>query len=950
MVCGIHGSVSTLVRRYPVTAGLIAGGVSCVSPEPGSVVSIVGREPELASLRGLLNGEGNLRGLLLVGEPGIGKTTLWEAGVAESRSQGAEVLAARPSESEARLPFAGLIDLCEQVGSAELGTLPTPQRRALEAALLRSDPADGSIHAGAVEFGFVAALRVLAARTPVVIAVDDLQWLDRPSADVLAFAARRLREVSVRFLLARRPAGTTELERALARGPLVRVEVGALTLGAVRRMLRDQLGLTVSRPLLRRVVDVTQGNPLFALEIGRSLPEQGASAEAEEIPLPDSVEEIVGGRVAHLTAGVRTVLLATALSEDLRVGTLSAVAGSDAVDDAVHAGVVVVEGERARAAHPLLAAVARKRSRVHERRELHRFLAGVIDDGPLRALHLALASTGVDENLAADLDVCAREASARGGRQQAVELARHALRLTPAESDARGERVLGLAAARYEAGELRLLTNLLTDELESLPTGALRARARLLLGEGYGSRSLEETDGQLELALVEAGDDHAMRAYILAKRAANAAAGRVARIGDAEAWALEALRGADRREVERVALYALAWAYGLTGRSVDELCARSDVEADTGAYLAASPERVAGQRYVWRGEIARARGALARLFALADERGEEASYGLIRLHICELELRAGEWDAAATLLDEWAESSRGELTFRPQYERCRALLAAGRGDEGNAERWSRDAILRATQTGCRWDELEARRARGIAALRAGRPDRAVEDLVAVWDHTQREGVLEPGAFPAAPDLVEALVELDRMAEARTVTGRLEKLAKLQEHPWALASVKRSRALLRPGSGQADAMLRAAAADFERLGLRFDAARSLLALGRAQRRKKQWRAARDALATAATSFDTLGSTGWAELARSEQGRVPGRRRAPDGELTPTERRVVELAASGLANKQIATTLFVTVHTVEVHLAHAYAKLGVRSRVQLAARLAAEAEPADSSLKD
>jgi DNA-binding NarL/FixJ family response regulator len=127
---------------------------------------------------------------------------------------------------------------------------------------------------------------------------------------------------------------------------------------------------------------------------------------------------------------------------------------------------------------------------------------------------------------------------------------------------------------------------------------------------------------------------------------------------------------------------------------------------------------------------------------------------------------------------------------------------------------------------------------------------------------------------------------------------------------------------------------------ERLGLPFDAARSLLALGRMQRRAKQWRAARDALADAAAAFDGLGSAGWAERARAEQERVPGRRPAASGELTPTEQRVVELAASGLANKQIAATLFVSVHTVEVHLGRAYAKLGVRSRTQLAARLTLE----------
>jgi DNA-binding CsgD family transcriptional regulator len=854
------------------------------------------------------------------------------------------VLVARPGKSEARLPFAGLIDLCEHVEPADLAALPAPQRQALEAALLRAEPVDASAHAGAVEFGFVAALRALAARAPLVIAVDDLQWLDRSSADVLAFAARRLRDVDVGFLLARRPARIPDVERALAPGSLIRVKLGALSLGAVRRMLWEQLGLTLSRGLLQRIVDVTQGNPLFALEIGRSLLEQGISLDTEEIPLPVSVEEIVGTRVARLSGDVATVLLAIALSDDLEVATLSSIVGPEALDDALHEGVVVIEGGRLRAAHPLLAAVASRRSRPSERRELHRALASVMADGQLRILHEAFARTGADEDLAGELSAGAREASARGGRPQAVQLARHALRLTPARSAAHGERVLGLATALYEAGELQALTKLLSEELASLPAGAMRARARLLLAEGHGSRSLDDADGQLELALIEAGDDPGLGAYLMAKRAANAAAGRVAQMRDAEAWALEALHAADRSEVERVALYALAWARALTGQSVDELCTRSQVESDAGAYIAASPERVAAQRRVWLGQMPEARLALARLLALADERGEEASYVLVRLHVCELELRAGEWDAAGSLLDEWAESSNRELTFRPQYQRCRALLAAGRGQEAETLRWANDAIGRAQQAGSRWDELEARRARGIAALGVGAPDRAAQDLAAVWEHTQREGVLELGAFPVAPELVEALVELDRSADARAVMRRLAELAKRHEHPWAIAATKRCRALLGPRSEKTAALLREAADDFERLGLMFDAARSMLALGKRERRAKHWRAARDALDSAAASFERLGSPGWVELARAEQRRVPGRRRGSDGELTPTERRVVQLAASGLANKQIATTLFVTVHTVEVHLARAYAKLGVRSRAQLAAHLAADAQSA------
>jgi DNA-binding CsgD family transcriptional regulator len=238
-------------------------------------------------------------------------------------------------------------------------------------------------------------------------------------------------------------------------------------------------------------------------------------------------------------------------------------------------------------------------------------------------------------------------------------------------------------------------------------------------------------------------------------------------------------------------------------------------------------------------------------------------------------------------------------------------------------------------------------------LRAGAPERAIDDLGLVWRHTQTEGVLEPGAFPVAPELVEALVELDELVEARAVTDQLAKLAKRQEHPWGLASVKQCRALLRPRTEQRAAALAAAGEEFEALGLRFEAARSQLALGRIQRRAKQWRAAREALTSAEEAFGRIGSPGWAELASAERQRVGGRRPADSGELTPTEQRVVELAASGLANKQIASALFVTVHTVEVHLARAYAKLGVRSRAQLVARLAGQsppAAPADGRPKD
>jgi DNA-binding CsgD family transcriptional regulator len=293
------------------------------------------------------------------------------------------------------------------------------------------------------------------------------------------------------------------------------------------------------------------------------------------------------------------------------------------------------------------------------------------------------------------------------------------------------------------------------------------------------------------------------------------------------------------------------------------------------------------------------------------------------------------------LLDEWAETGDREFSPKQFYERCRALLAAGRGRVDEATRWSTEAIAQAEAIGYQWDWLEGLRARGMTDLLEGEPGRAAESLQVVWAHTTREGVDEPGVFPVAPDLVEALVELGKLDEALAVTSRLQVLSDQQQHPWGLASARRCRALIGLAGSTYDedyaAELEATAASYGDLGLRFDRARSLLSLGRAERRLRKWAAARRSLELAAQAFDEIGSTGWAERTRSELARISARRPAGKGELTPTERRVVELAAAGRSNKEIAQALFVTVHTVEGHLSHAYAKLGIHSRTQLAHRL-------------
>jgi DNA-binding CsgD family transcriptional regulator len=913
---------------------------SVVEGAVGTVAGVVGRERELDVLRGFFGADGSSRALVLTGVAGIGKTTLWEAGVEVAREHGHRVLLARPSEAEARLSFAALIDLFEAVDVGVLAGVPVSQRSALEVALLRAAPMRVPRQPHAIALGVLNGLRALAVEQPVVIAVDDFPWLDAPSADALVFAARRLEDARVQFLLARRPGRPSALESAFEARSLEGLELGPLGFSASRRLLSDRLGLLLSRQVMRRMVAATLGNPLFVLEVGRALLERGPPVVGEEVPVPDRLEDLLGTRVGRLPPAARRALLALALNGDLRVEELTAVVGAPAVDAAVDTGVLLVDTGRVRVAHPLLAAVARKRSRPLERRELHRDLAAALADSELRARHLALAAEGPDPALAAMLDAAAISATGRGAAHDAVTLREHALRLTPADLPARTERLLALADCLNVAGESQRLTDLLLREIGSIPAGRERVRAYVLLADG--AASFDEFDAHLVRAFGEAGADPLLRAPILALRADAVALARVERIAETEAWALEALAArAIEPAVAQLALNSLGWARALRGRQIDELGTRDHAIAERPGELARSLDRVEAVRLIWRGEHVAARERLGRLEQLADDRGERYSYAVVQLHQCELELRAGGWQAVSRTLDEWDESADRDELRGAAHERCRALLAAGRGVAADAARWAEEAIASAERLGVRWDWLEAMRARGVVALLEQDPARAAASLRPVWEHTCREGVDDPGAFPVAPELVEALADLGEREEAMAVIVRLRALSEQQQHPWGLVTAHRCEAVVRLAGGAYDEpaalALAGAAADYARLGLRFDRARSLLSVGRAQRRLKKWGPARESLRSAIAAFEELGSCGWAQRARSELERIGARRARPSGELTPTEREVVKLAASGRANKEIAQALSLAVHTVEVHLSRAYGKLGVRSRSQLAGRL-------------
>jgi DNA-binding CsgD family transcriptional regulator len=522
----------------------------------------------------------------------------------------------------------------------------------------------------------------------------------------------------------------------------------------------------------------------------------------------------------------------------------------------------------------------------------------------------------------------------------AAELAGHALRLTPAADSGYDERLLALARYLTDAGEYPRATALLAGRIGAMPAGPARAAAHLLLGEGADFLAEQE---HLAQAITDSAADPGLHAQVLARRAALQAVNRVERIAEAEDMGGEALAAASSAGpgAERRALVALAWARILRGRGVEDLAEQAaGLPPGTVNLHEGAVERPAGVRLAFRGELAAAREVFQQLLAAAEQRGEARSGLMFIGQLCEVELRAGDTAAAAAALeelDQWTALEPEPSVFRA---RAQAMLEAVRGDHGRATALAATMLQASASSPYQWDRLEARRAAGVAALLARDPEQAVTSLDAVWEHTEREGVADPGAFPVAGDLAEALAEVGQFAAANQVIGRLAGLAAAQQHPWGLATADRAAAVLTLAHGydeQAAAQLAGAAGAYRALGAGWEAARALLVLGRAQRRAKKRAAARQSLEAARAGFEQLGCPGWAQAAAAELDRISGRRATPAGGLTPGERRVAELVAAGLSNKQVAAQLYVSVYTVEAHLSQAYAKLGIRSRTQLARAL-------------
>ncbi|MDT5029671.1 MAG: hypothetical protein QOE61_6629, partial [Micromonosporaceae bacterium] len=373
---------------------------------------------------------------VLSGEAGMGKTTLWLAGVDAAAERGYRILSSRPSEAETRFSFAGLTDLFGGAGDVVAG-LPPVQRRALEVALLLGEP---EIHVDdrAVAAAFLEALRRLSHDGPVCLAVDDVQWLDAASLAALRYALARLEGESVAALLAVRGDVPEWLRRAVPEDRRRTVHLTGLSLGATHELLRARLDATFPRPTLIRLWETSRGNPFFALELATALQRRGGTlAPGEHLPIPSSLDELLDARIDGLGAAALEVARAVAALADPNVAVLEAALGAGfdrALAEALDARILEVDGEHVRFTHPLLGSAVSARQTPARRRSLHARLADVVPSAEERARHLALATGAPDGKVADVLEHAARTAYLAGAPMAAADLAEQALRLTPLSS------------------------------------------------------------------------------------------------------------------------------------------------------------------------------------------------------------------------------------------------------------------------------------------------------------------------------------------------------------------------------------------------------------------------------------------------------------------------------------------------------------------------------------
>jgi hypothetical protein len=440
----------------------------------------VGRDAEvLAVERSLAAAESGPSLLLIEGEAGIGKTTLWRETVRAAVDRGWTTLTCRPAQSEARLSFSSLADLLAGVPDAAFRELMAAQRHALEIALLRAEPVGRPPDPRLIATALLGVLRTLAGERPVLLAVDDVQWTDHSSAAALEFSLRRLVDAPVAVVLSSRPGSEpSALARTLPDERTNGLLLEPLSAAALHRILAQRLGVRLPRPVLVRVAHAAGGNPFYALEIARLLARDGIPGHGEALPLPDDLRTLVAGRIGALPPQTRGALLLVAAS----MRPTLALVDASALAPAEEAGLIQVAPDgRIEFAHPLFASAVYGAAPTANRRAAHLELAGLVSDAEERARHLALASDAPDEDTARVVEDAAHSALARGAPDAAAELTALALGLTPSGSAAIDERRLALAEQLQFAGDIERASGLLEQLRAELPPGDLRARVLLVL-------------------------------------------------------------------------------------------------------------------------------------------------------------------------------------------------------------------------------------------------------------------------------------------------------------------------------------------------------------------------------------------------------------------------------------------------------------------------------------
>ena len=922
-------------------------------------VAPIGRKSEIAKIEGFLDHlpDGS-RTVLLEGEVGIGKTTLIDWGRDAAQGRGLSVLAARPVEAEFPLEFAGLADLLEGVPGVLIDTLPAPQRQAVRVAVLRDELPESPLDPRTIATAVLTMIRALATTAPVVLVVDDLPWLDVPSAKVLSFVLRRAGAAPVGLLGAVRTDWSGERPPILALDHVDpdRIEtvcVGPISADAMRALMAARTGIAPGPSQLLPLHRASGGNPLFAIELAAGA--ASSSLERTErtdttMTVPRSLRDLVLDRVNAHSESERDVLLVTALASGptvtlVRATTTNQATTTDDLDTLVRTRVLVRNGDDLAFVHPLIRSVVTSEARPAARRAAHRRLAAVESRTEARARHLALGTLGQDETVASELESAAMIAGARGACDTAAELAELALsRTTDRRPEDRQRRTALAADFHFDASDLSRAITLLESIVNDVERGPGRAELlrRLARYRSYRGEPLASWAKTLLVALDEAGDDMALRATVLQDLAA--AASNEGDQGAAADYAMSALDLAERsgnRALEAQLLAGQVWTRFLSGEGVrHDLIDRAlqSPEAPVRLPMELRPNVVVAHVLNFSGDLDRARSLYEKEYTRAQDEGIETGLPMLLWGLVLTEISAGNWYRAEQLATEGYELAAGSEGSVAILFMCgvRSLVRVcqGRLDEGRPD--GQRSLELARAVGLPLFTYLAAHPLGLAELSCGNYEAAHELLAPFEADVSASGVAEPALLPFLPDAVEALVRLGKLEAATGLLAPFEAKSVELGRGWGIAVAGRCHGLLLAASGDlpgAEAALASALEVLCHLPLPFEHARTLLAAGEVHRRARHKSLADGSLREALAIFEDLGAPLWAQRTRAELDLLGIRRSPATSGLTATERSVADLVGTGLTNAQVAAQLFMSQRTVEAHLSRVFRKLGVRSRTEM-----------------